>query len=115
MTPISKGPIPQGQYGADAVLAWDAGRYRPLIDDMSDALRRGHVSVWLEGEKLTGGFPHTRIREGKGETWLVVKKADEHANTTRDPVRAEPASVRTGRTLADVAVERLPMRRRRRS
>jgi hypothetical protein len=36
-------------------------------------------------QKLTGRFALTRIREGKDEAWLVVRKAGEHANTAHEP------------------------------
>jgi bifunctional non-homologous end joining protein LigD len=38
------------------VIVWDAGTYRALTEGpVEDALENGHLSFWLEGEKLQGG------------------------------------------------------------
>jgi hypothetical protein len=41
---------------------------------------RGHLSFWLQGEKLRGGYALTRIREGGDETWLKVTKKHRGGN-----------------------------------
>ncbi|MGZ4371665.1 MAG: DNA polymerase ligase N-terminal domain-containing protein, partial [Gaiellaceae bacterium] len=69
-------------------------------------LAEGHVAVWLEGEKLRGGYALTRIGGGKRERWLLVKKNDEAADPRRDPIRSQPESVKSGRRLEDVAPRR---------
>jgi hypothetical protein len=61
---------------------------------------------WLEGKKLKGGYALTRIRRGKPDAWLLVKMDDEEADPKRDPVRDEPASVRSGRTIEEIAAQR---------
>jgi DNA ligase D-like protein (predicted 3'-phosphoesterase) len=106
-----EGVIPEGQYGAGAVLIWDAGTYRNATErdghpvSIEDALEQGHVSVWLDGEKLRGGFTLTRMRRGKSEAWLLVKRRDEGADRRRKLIRTQPASVRSGRTIEEVAAE----------
>jgi DNA ligase D-like protein (predicted 3'-phosphoesterase) len=106
-----EGVIPEGQYGAGAVLVWDTGTYRNATErnghpiPVEDAIEQGHASVWLNGEKLRGGFTLTRIRRGKNEAWLLIKGRDEGADRRRKPVRSQPASVRSGRTLEEVAAE----------
>ncbi len=54
-------------YGAGAVIVWDWGRYRSLDPDRSPAemIAAGHVKIWLEGEKLTGGWTLQRTRGGR--------------------------------------------------
>jgi hypothetical protein len=69
---------------------------------MAEGLERGHLSFRLHGEKLRGGYALTRIREGKDETWLLVKRKDEHADARRKPVKSQPESVLSGRTLDDL-------------
>jgi DNA ligase D-like protein (predicted 3'-phosphoesterase) len=105
-----EGVIPEGQYGAGPVVIWDAGSYRNMTEDngtqvpVADGIGRGHVVVWLEGEKLRGGYALTRMRRRGGtEGWLLVKMRDEAADARHDPRRSEPASVRSGRTLEEVA------------
>jgi DNA ligase D-like protein (predicted 3'-phosphoesterase) len=99
-----EGIIPDGEYGAGAVIVWDTGTYRNLTEDdgkpvpVETAVRRGHLTVWLDGKKLHGGFALTRIRSGRRESWLLVKMRDEGADAHRNPVRSRPESVRSGRT-----------------
>lgn len=103
-----EGVIPEGSYGAGTVLVWDRGSYRNLTQKegreigVAEAVRRGHVSVWLEGEKVRGGYALTRFRTGKGEAWLLVKMDDSEADPARDPVATEPRSVVSGRTLESI-------------
>lgn len=99
-----EGVIPEGRYGAGRVIVWDRGTYiNESPYDMSEGLKRGHLSFWLDGKKLRGGYALTRIRVGVDETWLLVKKSDEYADACRNPVRSQPESVLSGRILADVS------------
>jgi DNA ligase D-like protein (predicted 3'-phosphoesterase) len=100
-----EGTIPEGEYGGGSVIVWDTGTYRDLTDSGSveDALDNGHLKFWLDGEKLSGGFALTRI--GKGSRWLLVKIDDEGADRRRKPVKSQPESVLTGRTVEEVAEE----------
>jgi DNA ligase D-like protein (predicted 3'-phosphoesterase) len=98
-----EGVVPQGEYGAGRVIVWDRGTYANATShDMAECLDRGHLSFRLHGEKLEGGFALTRIREGKGETWLLIKRRDEDADARRKPVNSQPESVLSGRTLDDL-------------
>jgi DNA ligase D-like protein (predicted 3'-phosphoesterase) len=104
-----EGVIPEGEYGAGTVLVWDAGTYRNLTEDdgeevpIDEALEAGHASVLLEGEKLRGGYALTRIGTGKRERWLLVKMDDQGADRRRKPVKSQPDSVLTGRSLEEIA------------
>lgn len=112
-----EGVIPQGEYGAGAVLVWDTGHYenrstadgKPLA--IGEALERGHVSFELDGDKLHGGYALSRIRGGRNESWLLVKKADEHARARGQPTRTRPESALTGRTGEDIAAGAAKARR----
>ena len=70
---------------------------------MGQALAHGHVKVWLEGNKLKGGYALTRFKTGQDEAWLLVKADDAEADPRRNPVADEPQSVLTGRTLDEVS------------
>ena len=86
------------------VIVWDRGTYTNETEhDMAEALKRGHLSFRLDGEKLRGGYALTRMREGKEETWLLVKKSDDDADARRRPVRSQPESVLSGRTLDELS------------
>ena len=100
-----EGSIGDG-YGAGTVIVWDIGTVRPVHADvsLSDGLHAGHLSFWLDGHKISGGYALTRTgtRAGK-EQWILVKRRDERADRRRDPARTELASVLSGRTNEDVA------------
>ena len=98
-----EGLIPDGEYGAAGVIVWDCGTYtNATIYEMAEGLDRGHLSFRLHGEKLSGGYALTRIREGKDETWLLFKRRDEDVDARRNPVRSQPKSVLSGRTLDEL-------------
>lgn len=99
-----EGLIPEGEYGAGRVIVWDRGTYTNEHEPaMGEALKGGHLSVRLDGEKLHGGYALTRIRAGKDETWLLVKKSGEGADRRRNPLRSQPESVLSGRTLDELS------------
>jgi len=106
-----EGIIPEGSYGAGTVMVWDRGTYRNLTRKggqevaVTEALGWGHVSIWLEGEKVRGGYALTRFR-ARDEAWLLVKKDDAEAAPGRDLVATETRSVVSGRTLAEIAAGR---------
>jgi DNA ligase D-like protein (predicted 3'-phosphoesterase) len=98
-----EGKIPAG-YGAGAVIVWDTGTYRNLSEDVSieQALADGHAAIWLEGEKLRGGWTLQRVATGDEERWLLIKRKDEEADARRNPVSTQPESVLSGRTIEDL-------------
>jgi DNA ligase D-like protein (predicted 3'-phosphoesterase) len=91
-------------YGAGAVIVWDWGRYRSLDPDRSPAemIAAGHVKIWLEGEKLTGGWTVQRTRAGDKPQWLMIKRRDEGADARRHPERTQPESVKSGATIEEL-------------
>lgn len=103
-----EGVIPEGEYGAGTVLVWDTGPYRNLHDaeddderfSMQESLDDGKVEVWLDGEKLSGGY--ALVRMSGRDDWLLIKMDDEEADARRNPVSTEPASVLSGRTLEEI-------------
>jgi len=110
-----EGAIPADEYGAGPVIVWDAGVYRDLSAEkedgpvtMEEAIAAGRVEVYLEGEKLRGGFAlvHTKMG-GKEQNWLLIKMRDEAADDAEGSNVAEayPASVLTGRSIEEVADE----------
>ncbi len=104
-----EGNIPEGEYGAGTVEVWDKGTYRNLkFKDGVEippetAIADGHITFWLEGRKLQGGFALTRTGQGSRARWILVKMADEKADSARDPVIENPDSVLTGRTLEEIS------------
>ncbi|MEX0934879.1 MAG: DNA polymerase ligase N-terminal domain-containing protein [Candidatus Paceibacterota bacterium] len=99
-----EGVIPEGQYGGGSVIVWDRGTYRSIKEkDMEEQLRDGHIEVWLEGEKLQGGYALINSKlGGKEKNWLLVKMNDEKADRRRNPVSTEPNSVLSGKTVEEI-------------
>jgi DNA ligase D-like protein (predicted 3'-phosphoesterase) len=100
-----EGVIGEGSYGSGAVIVWDAGTYRNLDPErsMAQALASGHATFWLEGEKLRGGWTLHRTSAGDKPQWLLIKRRDEGADARRNPQSTQPESVKTGRTIEQVA------------
>jgi DNA ligase D-like protein (predicted 3'-phosphoesterase) len=95
-----EGVIAEGQYGAGPVIVWDRGDYRNLREEpMAKCIERGHLSFWLEGRKLRGGWSLRRTGDRK---WLLVKRRDEEADARRNPVCTQRESVVSGRTIDEV-------------
>jgi DNA ligase D-like protein (predicted 3'-phosphoesterase) len=95
-----EGVIPEGEYGAGPVIVWDRGNYRSLGDEpIEEALAGGHLSFWLEGEKLRGGWT---LRQIEGRRWLLVKRRDDEADARRNPVSTQPESVVSGKRIHEV-------------
>lgn len=100
-----EGTIPEGNYGAGAVIVWDDGRWLPE-GDPAKGLAKGHLSFTLEGHKLKGGWHLVRLkprgREAR-DNWLLIKAQDAAARDDGDILEAEPASVKSGLTVEAVA------------
>jgi DNA ligase D-like protein (predicted 3'-phosphoesterase) len=104
-----EGVIPEDEYGGGTVMVWDAGPYVNLRQDddgneipMPECVDDGHLTVWLEGEKLIGGYALTRTGSGDDTRWLLVKMDDDGADARRNPVSTEPESVLSGRTIDEI-------------
>ena len=106
-----EGRIPEGEYGAGSVIVWDIGTYENTTESegekvpMTEALEKGHATVFLSGKKLLGGFALTRTGRGKNERWILVKMKDDFARPDLDILEAEPDSALTGRSVDEVGGE----------
>jgi DNA ligase D-like protein (predicted 3'-phosphoesterase) len=96
----------EGSTEHGAVVVWDQGHYEQGGRvAWPEALDRGHAVFVLHGEKLRGGFALQRTRTGSKPQWLFVKRRDDEARPGSDVVAEWPASVRSGRTLAELLRE----------
>lgn len=78
-----EGIIPQGRYGAGAVVIWDAGTYELLEgSDPTAQLKGGSLKFAVQGKRLKGAFALVKLKgpRATGNEWLLMKKADAHAN-----------------------------------
>jgi DNA ligase D-like protein (predicted 3'-phosphoesterase) len=106
-----EGVIPEEEYGGGTMLVWDRGSYRNLKEEEREGeaprsvlqqIEDGHVTIWLEGQKLSGGYALVRTGKGEDARWLLIKMKDEEADAARNPTSTEPRSVKTGRTLDEI-------------
>lgn len=102
-----EGTIPEGEYGAGTVAVWDRGTWKPE-GDPNVGYQKGKLKFQLVGEKLTGGWTLVRMHRRPGEratNWLLIKERDETARPLEeyDVTVAETASIKTGRTLDEIA------------
>jgi len=109
-----EGVIPEDEYGGGTVLVWDRGSYRNLKEaeedeeapkSVSRQIKEGHATIWLKGEKLSGGYALIRTGKGDDARWLLIKMDDEEADARRNPTSTESKSVKTGRTLEEIREE----------
>ncbi|SCZ58134.1 DNA ligase D [Thiohalomonas denitrificans] len=99
-----EGVIPEGEYGAGAVMLWDRGRWQPE-GDAETAWRRGHLSFRLEGEKLRGRWSLVRTGGKESRNWLLIKSDDDEAGSHWSKAE-ENRSVVSGRSLEQIAESR---------
>jgi len=110
-----EGVIPQGEYGGGSVIVWDEGTWVPEGNPRA-GLERGQLTFTLQGKKLRGRFHLTRTRRGDGaqvagSSWLLIKARDAQARDGSSGAAALAAeSVRSGRTLDDIARARATVR-----
>ncbi|HKV53966.1 MAG TPA: DNA ligase D [Candidatus Binataceae bacterium] len=107
-----EGSIPQGNYGAGAVIVWDRGEYRvidPPGQSAADAVRAGKLDLEMHGFKLRGAFTLVRTRGMPGparsdpkEQWLLIKKRDEYASEDDRLAEDHPRSVLSGLTIDEM-------------
>ena len=103
--------IPDGNYGAGPMIAWDRGLFRPLVDP-AQGLLDGEIKFELYGYKLRGAF--TLVHTGKGKRgrqsgrgsdhWLLIKKRDDPAEAflaTKQPLA--DTSVLSGLSIVELA------------
>lgn len=105
-----EGTIPAGNYGAGSVMLWDRGTYEILGDMAGEGqLARGDFKFRLHGEKLNGEFALVRMKRGKGNEWLLIKKRDAFAQVGWN-AEQHGDSVLTGRSQEEIA-RALPAKR----
>ena len=69
-----EGLIPEGNYGAGAVIVWDRGEWIALEDPM-DGLEKGKLLFEFRGYKLKGKWTLVKIKKSQKE-WLLIKERD---------------------------------------
>ncbi len=99
-----EGVIPAGQYGGGTVMVWDRGNYHVYGEEPLKALRDGRLHLVLDGEKAKGEWAliRTRMEAGKPQ-WLLLKSEKSIRPISK---KRDDQSVKTGRTMAQIAAQR---------
>ena len=100
-----EGLIPEGQYGGGTVMLWDRGNYHVYGEQPVKSLLDGKLHLVLDGEKAKGEWTLVRIRgrDDAKNQWLILKTG---ANAKPPTKKREDQSVKTGRTMKQIAEAR---------
>jgi bifunctional non-homologous end joining protein LigD len=103
-----EGCIPAGEYGGGTVMLWDKGTWAPIAGKSARDLDEGHLHFTLDGERMKGEWLLVRMKPRPGEkreNWLLRKVEDAEAGGGDDLVGTALTSVKTGRTMAEIAAD----------
>src|SRR6266702_4812170 len=92
-----EGLIPEGNYGAGAVIVWDRGVWVPL-EDAHEGMKKGKLLFELRGYKLHGKWTLVKLKKGEKE-WLLIKEKDGYV---ADDGALPPQSVLSGLTVEEL-------------
>jgi bifunctional non-homologous end joining protein LigD len=93
--------IPEGQYGAGAMIVWDRGSVTYLDQPAETQKPKGKLDFVLSGMKLRGRFALVKLKKGV-EEWLLLKKKDGQEDAAHDILSAQPRSVLSGLTVKEL-------------
>jgi bifunctional non-homologous end joining protein LigD len=101
-----EGTIPAKEYGGGTVMLWDDGSWAPLPGKSAADLEKGHLHFVLDGERMKGEWLLVRLKprgKERNTNWLLRKVADDFAGGSDDLVEGALTSVKTGRTMQQIA------------
>src|SRR3989442_11471900 len=92
-----EGLIPEGNYGAGAVIVWDRGRWVPLEDPV-EGTKKGKLLFEPRVYKLRGKWTLVKLKKGEKE-WLLIKEKDAYVSEDSE---LPPESVLSGLTVEEL-------------
>jgi bifunctional non-homologous end joining protein LigD len=102
-----EGTIPKGEYGGGTVMLWDWGSWTPdPRKDPRKTLEEGHLHFTLHGHRMQGEWVMFRLKpkgRERAENWMLKKVTDEHAGGSMGLVEKYLTSIKTGRTMQEIA------------
>jgi bifunctional non-homologous end joining protein LigD len=101
-----EGTIPEDEYGGGTVMLWDEGTWAPIKGKSAKDLDKGHLHFILNGERMKGEWLLIRLKprgKEKRENWLLRKIDDAEAGGSDTLVETGLTSVKTGRTMQEIA------------
>lgn len=108
-----EGIIPEGNYGAGAMLVWDRGVW-VAKEPVAEGLAKGKLLFELRGHKLRGVWTLVRTKGtashghgaggsgGEGNEWLLIKKPDAAASATVQGVGPDDRSILSGLSIEEL-------------
>lgn len=107
-----EGTIPKGEYGGGTVMLWDEGTWEPVPGKSAKDLEKGHLHFILYGARMKGEWLLIRLKprgNEKRENWLLRKVEDVFAGATDELTARELTSVKSGRTMGEIAADAPPI------
>ncbi len=106
--------IPEGNYGAGAMIIWDYGTFEVEGEQAAEEqLASGELKLVFYGWRVAGGFVlvKTKRKTGKQEEWLLIKHRDAAVVEGHDAT-SEADSAVSGRSIEDMLAAVAPGRPR---
>ncbi len=100
-----EGVIPEGNYGAGAVIVWDRGHFEPAAD-FDAGLANGKLLFDLHGHKLHGRWTLVKTKRSEKD-WLLIKERDAQVRQG-EAARLPDDSVLSGLTVEQLAAGENP-------
>jgi bifunctional non-homologous end joining protein LigD len=99
-----EGVIPEGNYGGGTVMVWDHGTYYVYGEKPTKSFQEGKLHLVLDGKKAKGEWTLVRIRgDDQKNQWLILKTGADAKPILK---KLEDQSVKTGRTMKQIAQDR---------
>jgi len=94
-----EGVIPEGEYGAGAMIVWDRGTWVP-IEDPHAGLKKGKLLFELRGHKLHGNWTLVKTKQAEN-SWLLIKERDAYMDPDASTEDYPDDSIYSGLTVDD--------------
>ncbi len=94
-----EGVIPEGEYGAGAMIVWDRGVWVPL-EDPHAGLVSGKLLFELRGHKLLGKWTLVKTKQAPN-SWLLIKERDAYLDGTKGTEDYPDDSIYSGLTVME--------------
>ncbi|HEY8937452.1 MAG TPA: non-homologous end-joining DNA ligase, partial [Cyclobacteriaceae bacterium] len=106
-----EGIIPEGNYGAGAVMVWDNGEYEVESDSklskkeqndiLLKELKAGKLKFILHGKKLKGLFALVKAKNKEDNSWFFMKLKDKYESNT--DIALQDQSVLSKKTMEEIS------------
>jgi bifunctional non-homologous end joining protein LigD len=94
-----EGVIPEGEYGAGAMIVWDRGVWTP-VEDPREGLEKGKLLFELHGHKLMGRWTLVKTKQAPN-SWLLIKERDGYLDEAASTEDYPDDSIYSGLTVEE--------------